>query len=122
MRRLCRAGYGARLVRAERVGSDKLSHRPLIPQESHGPLNPFAELRHHRNRGRSLRVASFAMDPVARSQYLRFALDELSTRNGQFELEAHCQRLIRGRVASNLVAATGPVAAKGDEGRSSASL
>jgi len=57
------------------------------------------------------------MDPAARARYLRFALEELSAHNGQFEFEALCQELIKARVASNLVTATGPVAAKGDQGR-----
>ncbi len=50
-------------------------------------------------------------------QYILFALDELSARNGQYEFENLCQEVIRARVASNLVAATGPVNAKGDQGR-----
>jgi hypothetical protein len=57
------------------------------------------------------------MDNTARAKYLRFALEELSAHNGQFEFEALCQEVIKARVASNLVTATGPVAAKGDQGR-----
>lgn len=56
-------------------------------------------------------------DPVTLARYLRFTLEELSAQNGQFEFEQICQELIRARVASNVVTATGPVVAKGDQGR-----
>src|SRR5664279_2684548 len=50
-------------------------------------------------------------------QYLRFGLEELTHRNGQFEFEALAQEVIRSRIASNIVTATGQVSAKGDQGR-----
>src|SRR3954454_18707828 len=50
-------------------------------------------------------------------QYLRFAPEELSARNGEYEFEALCQEVVRARIASNIVTATGPVSAKGDQGR-----
>src|SRR3954454_18815595 len=50
-------------------------------------------------------------------QYLRFAPEELSARNGEYEFEALCQEVVRARIASNLVTATGPVSSKGDQGR-----
>jgi hypothetical protein len=62
-------------------------------------------------------MLSAEMDTASLTRYLHFAVDELTTRNGQFEFEALCQELIKARVASNLVTATGPVAAKGDQGR-----
>ena len=51
------------------------------------------------------------------AQYLRFALEELSARDGQYEFEALCRALARARIASNVISGTGPVSAKGDQGR-----
>ena len=57
------------------------------------------------------------MSPTQLIQYLRFALDELTHRNGQFDFEALAQEIVRSRIASNIVTATGQVSAKGDQGR-----
>ena len=48
---------------------------------------------------------------------IRFHLDQLTTRNGQFEFEHLCRHLARARICSNLVPATGPVVGGGDQGR-----
>jgi len=50
-------------------------------------------------------------------KYLRFQLDELSAENGHHTFEHICREVARARLASNLLPATGPVAAGGDAGR-----
>jgi hypothetical protein len=49
--------------------------------------------------------------------HIRFGLQDLTSRNGQFEFEEACRHLARRRIASNIVPATGPVTAGGDQGR-----
>ena len=49
--------------------------------------------------------------------YIRYQLSQLSSRNGQHEFEQLAYDLARIRVASNLLPATGPVQAGGDQGR-----
>lgn len=48
---------------------------------------------------------------------IRFELEQLSARNGQHEFEHLCCQLARSRICSNILPATGPVAAGGDQGR-----
>ncbi len=48
---------------------------------------------------------------------IRFALSELSARNGHHEFEELTRHLARARIVSNVVPATGPVGAGGDQGR-----
>ena len=48
---------------------------------------------------------------------LRFALEQLSERNAQHEWEHFCRHLARERICSNILPATGPVQAGGDQGR-----
>ena len=48
---------------------------------------------------------------------IRFALDELSRENGHHAFEHLCRELAQARIASNILPATGPVAAGGDQGR-----
>jgi hypothetical protein len=48
---------------------------------------------------------------------IRFALEQLSERNAQHEWEHLCRHLARERVCSNILPATGPVQAGGDQGR-----
>lgn len=48
---------------------------------------------------------------------IRFALEQLSERNGQHEWEHLCRHLTRARICSNILPATGPVQAGGDQGR-----
>jgi hypothetical protein len=57
------------------------------------------------------------MAPTSLRRLITFALDELSVRNGQYEFEQLCQELVRARIASNIITATGPVNAAGDQGR-----
>jgi hypothetical protein len=49
--------------------------------------------------------------------YIRFQLDQLSARNAEHEFENLCFELARCRHVSNLLPATGPVQAGGDQGR-----
>lgn len=49
--------------------------------------------------------------------YIRFQLDQLSVRNAHHEFEHMCRHLVRARICSNILPATGPVAAGGDQGR-----
>jgi hypothetical protein len=48
---------------------------------------------------------------------IRFALHELRARNGHHEFEAICRELARLRFTPNILPATGPVGAGGDQGR-----
>jgi len=48
---------------------------------------------------------------------IRFALEQLSERNAEHEWEHLCRHLARSRICSNILPATGPVQAGGDQGR-----
>ncbi len=48
---------------------------------------------------------------------VRFALANLAGRNGHHEFEELCRHLTRQRICTNVLPATGPVAAGGDQGR-----
>jgi hypothetical protein len=48
---------------------------------------------------------------------IRFALNQLSARNGQYEFESLARTLARATVTRNVLPATGPVSAGGDQGR-----
>ncbi|GAA1818267.1 hypothetical protein HC028_17200 [Planosporangium flavigriseum] len=48
---------------------------------------------------------------------IRFALNQLAARNGQHEFETLARMLARATVTRNILPATGPVAAGGDQGR-----
>jgi hypothetical protein len=55
--------------------------------------------------------------PEEIARYIRFSLDNLSEVNGHYEFEHLCRHLARARIASNVIPATGPVGAGGDQGR-----
>src|SRR5215207_1564987 len=55
------------------------------------------------------------IDQVA--SQIRFGLDQLSARNAHHDFEHLCRHLTRARICSNVLPATGPVAAGGDQGR-----
>src|SRR5919112_3940241 len=55
------------------------------------------------------------LDPI-RSQ-IRFHLAELSARNEHHGFERLCSEVVRERICRNVVPATGPVSAGGDQGR-----
>lgn len=48
---------------------------------------------------------------------IRFQLEQLSARNAHHEFEHLCRHLARARICSNILPATGPVSAYGDQGR-----
>jgi len=48
---------------------------------------------------------------------IRFQLEQLSVRNAHHDFEHLCRHLARNRICSNIVPATGPVTAGGDQGR-----
>src|ERR1051325_9432841 len=48
---------------------------------------------------------------------IRFALEQLSSKNAHHEFEHLCRHLARARICSNILPATGPVAAGGEHGR-----
>jgi hypothetical protein len=50
-------------------------------------------------------------------QQIRFALENLSERNGQHEFEHLCRHFARHRICFNILPATGPVGTGGDQGR-----
>lgn len=49
--------------------------------------------------------------------YIRFQLDQIGARNAHHEFEHLCRHLARLRICSNILPATGPVTAGGDQGR-----
>lgn len=55
-------------------------------------------------------------------QQIRFALDTLGENNGHHEFEKICFAFARRRISVNLLPATGPVSAGGDQGRDSESF
>ncbi|MCZ3365419.1 MULTISPECIES: hypothetical protein [Methanobacterium] len=48
---------------------------------------------------------------------IRFQLDQLSVNNAHHDFEHLCRHLTRARICSNILPATGPVSAGGDQGR-----
>lgn len=48
---------------------------------------------------------------------VRFALNELGARNAHHDFEYLCRHVARGRIAANVLPATGPVSARGDQSR-----
>lgn len=48
---------------------------------------------------------------------IRFGLEQLSAKNAHHEFEHLCRHLTRARICSNILLATGPVSAGGDQGR-----
>ena len=56
-------------------------------------------------------------DPEAIIGQIRFELEQLRIRNGHHDFEHLCRHLTRARICSNILPATGPVAAGGDQGR-----
>src|SRR5690348_14990334 len=56
-------------------------------------------------------------DKAQLAAQIRFHLERLSARNAHHEFEHLCRYLARARIASNILPATGPVSAGGDQGR-----
>jgi len=55
--------------------------------------------------------------PVEAERYIRFQLEHLTARNEHHIFEEICYRIAKQRLSSNLLWATGPVSAGGDQGR-----
>jgi hypothetical protein len=55
--------------------------------------------------------------PSQLSRAIRFALSNLSSQNAHHDFEHLCRQIAKRRIASNVIPATGPVAAGGDQGR-----
>ena len=51
------------------------------------------------------------------NHHIRFGISQLSTQNGSMQFEHICRHLARATICSNLLPATGPVQAGGDQGR-----
>ena len=56
-------------------------------------------------------------NPSEVGSYIRFALSQLPARNGHHEFEHICRYLTQQFICSNVLPATGPVSAGGDQGR-----
>ena len=64
------------------------------------------------------RITRVAMtNPVEVAAQVRFALSHLPTRNAHHEFEQMCRHLTKRFICSNVLPATGPVSAGGDQGR-----
>lgn len=61
--------------------------------------------------------ASTNSSPLKLIQYIRFQLDKLNSKNGQFDFEHLCRHFARETITPNILPATGPVSAGGDQGR-----
>ncbi|HEV3157775.1 MAG TPA: hypothetical protein VGZ00_10555 [Candidatus Baltobacteraceae bacterium] len=57
------------------------------------------------------------MNPTIYQEFVRFRLDHLGASNAHHDFERLCFQLARKRIAPNLMEATGPVSAGGDQGR-----
>ena len=55
--------------------------------------------------------------PSQLGRAIRFALSDLSSQNAHHEFERLCRHIAKRRIACNVIPATGPVAAGGDQGR-----
>ena len=56
-------------------------------------------------------------DPVARSKYVKYRLSSLRDQNEHHTFESICADLARHRITRNIRPASGPVSAKGDQGK-----
>jgi hypothetical protein len=55
--------------------------------------------------------------PVEAEKYIRFQLEHLTAQNEHHTFEEICYRIAKRRLSSNILPATGPVSAGGDQGR-----
>ncbi|MEV4418225.1 NACHT domain-containing protein [Catellatospora sp. NPDC049609] len=55
--------------------------------------------------------------PASTATVIKFAISDLGSKNGHHAFEQLCTHLARARIASNVLPATGPVSAGGDQGR-----
>lgn len=66
---------------------------------------------------RTAGVGTREATPTQREQQILYALSELGARNGHHTFEDICRSFAQHRIASNILPATGPVSAGGDQGR-----
>jgi len=78
-----------------------------MPKKTKGRPRPGLDRTHEMRSG---------VSPKQASQFLLFALSQLGGENGHHEFEQLCFQLARRRIYSNLIPATGPVSAGGDQG------
>jgi hypothetical protein len=84
------------------------------------PTTPV--LQHPRGLARqNLEVAPKVDSPTQLAQQIRFGLNTLGENNAHHDFERLCHGLVRRRITSNLIPATGPVSSGGDQGRDSES-
>ena len=57
------------------------------------------------------------MNPYQIKSQIRFQLEQLSIKNAHHDFEHLCRYLTKARICSNVIPATGPVSAGGDQGR-----
>lgn len=62
------------------------------------------------------------MTPLELKRFIRGALAQLREENGHHDFEQLCHHVARARISENVIPATGPVAARGDQGRDSESV
>lgn len=62
------------------------------------------------------------MTPLELKRFIRFALGQLRDENAHHHFEQMCHQICKARIAENMIPATGPVGAAGDQGRDSASI
>lgn len=60
---------------------------------------------------------SSSRSPLKLIAYIRFQLDQLNGKNGQFDFEHLCRHFARETIVPNILPATGPVSSGGDQGR-----
>jgi tetratricopeptide (TPR) repeat protein len=62
------------------------------------------------------------MTPLELKRFVRGALAQLREENGHHDFEQLCHHIARVRISENVIPATGPVTARGDQGRDSESV
>jgi len=62
-------------------------------------------------------VSDLGLTPDMTAQQIRFALTRLRSRNGHHEFEEACRHFAAARISRNILPATGPVSAGGDQSR-----
>lgn len=62
------------------------------------------------------------MTPLELKRFIRFALTQLRDDNAHHAFEEMCLQIGRARISENMIPATGPVGARGDQGRDAESI
>jgi hypothetical protein len=80
-----------------------------------GDLGSSVNARRHPSTLRPVQRGALTRDQLIAQ--IVFQISDLSARNGHHEFEEMCRHLAHQRIAPNVIPATGPVAAGGDQGR-----